>query len=71
MEHIIQVLFEVAKFIPHAPDRFLKHRVEHPPISFPSSHRQYLAKVMPQERVSERVVEQIIFTCDCIRIAHS
>ena len=24
---------------------------------------------MPQERVSERVVEQIIFTCDCIPIA--
>ena len=29
-EYVIQVLVEVAKFIPHSPDRFLKHRVADP-----------------------------------------
>ena len=71
-EHIIHVLVEVAKLIPHTPDRFLKHRVADCGTSFASSHRQHLAKAMPQERVSERAVEQIIVAPgDCIPTAHS
>ena len=65
------MVIEVAKFIPHSPDRFLTYRVADPPISFPSSHRQYLAKVIPQESVSEGVVEQIIVALgECISTAH-